>query len=71
MMTIRKDRLGVRVRTASGEVEVRPALDHQHDGLAGELGDGESFTFPDGCVVTRRGDVEVWFTPPKVVLATA
>lgn len=64
-MMIHQDELGVRIDLgAAGEVEVRAATDHRHEGLEGVLGDGQSYTHPDGCVVTRRGNAwEQWYTP--------
>jgi hypothetical protein len=63
-MKLRVDDLGVIFVLADGsEIEVcdrgRPI-----DGLAGALADGQTFTCHDGCTVTRRGEEEIWFTPP-------
>lgn len=68
-MMIHQDELGVRIDLGgAGEIELRAATDHRHDGLEGVLGDGQSYTYLDGCVVTRRGDDwEVWFTPKRAM----
>lgn len=58
----------VRVLTESGAIEVREWL--AGCAFTGELEDGETVTFEDGCEATRRGTVVVWWTPAACGIAT-
>jgi hypothetical protein len=46
-----------------GSIEVREWF--AGDAFAGDLQDGETRTFEDGCTATRRGGKVVWIEPPK------
>jgi hypothetical protein len=65
---MRKDRVGTMITLDEGSsIDVRDYNPLHIDGLDGELGDGETFTLPDGCTVQRRGDEAIWTEPPKVM----
>lgn len=60
----------IEMNTARGEVIVRGAdggtvcvREYCVGDFTGNLSDGETMTFADGCTATRRGELVVWTEP--------
>jgi hypothetical protein len=58
--------VGIKITLEDGSsVDVRGYDRTVIDGLDGDLEDGATFRFPDGCTVTRQGEEAVWSEPAQ------